>query len=66
MSLEIVFHILTLKLTHSLISKGQNLKLPQDSLQLRQMPESMMQLQHIHSINIKYVLMIFLVLCSLQ
>lgn len=66
MSLEIVFHILALKLTHGLMSKDQGLKLPQDSLQLRQMPESMMQLQHIHSINIKYVLMIFLVLCSPQ
>lgn len=66
MSLEILFHILALKLTPSLISTGQDLKLPQDSLQLHQMPESVMQLQHIHSMNIKYVLMIFLVLCFLQ
>lgn len=31
MNLEIVFHILGLKQTHTLISKGQDLKLPQES-----------------------------------
>lgn len=65
MSLEDMFHI-GLKAKSYFNKQKPEPEAPLRFSQLPKIPGYVMQLQHIHSIIIEYVLMIYLVLCSMQ